>query len=256
MSLEDNIQEELERIQKIWNRFSNGELKTVGVENLFVVWLGLNQEIDKIHRYIALKQTFPYLNEYAQLFDKSHISTVNKKRIGRLVKYGNESRGIRFYSFLKTIESLGGDKTNTWITRSQLQIINHISSKSVDDGCEFLYTMYWLQRKQDSKAAPTKGSISYNLTKKGRSSIEEVDKTRRKIDQDVWDDYICFLSNRCVALQEQGACEKLEIESYIVGSGDEALRETVLYAGVKIEPTREIIGKIGERIFKAVPVKK
>jgi hypothetical protein len=246
------LKNELDRIHHLWRKFAQKKLKTVGVENLFIISLGLGEDRSKIERYLKLKSSFIPLSKYGTYFTK--ITEENKRRLERLTKYGNEPSTLRLYTFLETIRLLGGGEKTTWVSRKQLEIIDHVNLRSVDCGCEFMYTISWLQRRQDPRYAPTKGSISYNLTKTGQNVIETIDSSRKKIDAEVWDEYIAFLNRRGSALEEHGYKNKIEIETKVAGL-DRVLKDTVLYSGMSLEPSRDIIDKIDERILMAVSKK-
>ncbi|MBD3263266.1 hypothetical protein GF374_02715 [Candidatus Woesearchaeota archaeon] len=250
MTLETKIKDEIERVYFLWREFTKGDLKTVGIENLFVLSLSLT-EPSKIERYIDLKSSFISFEKYCEL---NKLTKENERRLKRVAKRSNEPTYLRAYSILKIIELLGGSDPKTWITRKQIEVVGHISQRSVGDVCEFMNSNKYLQKKQDPKYAPTSGSISYNLTKTGKADINNIDEYRRKTDKEVWNEYISFIDRRREALKRAGHVKKVELETRIKDT-DRILYETILYSGISKEPSRQIIDKIDNRILTAIEQK-
>lgn len=239
------LKEEKDRIYSIWKSFYEGGLKTVGVENLFVIHLACEGDNDKLNRYINLKNSFEPLAQSSFLrFKKS------KKQLEKAQEYANEKSALRLYTLSRLISNLGGYETDTWVTRKELEIAGHMSSASVASCCDVLTTERFLQKVQYSRRSPLKGSIAHNLTKRGKKLIAKIDSTEHRLDKEVWKDYNYFLLNRSKILKKKGYKQIISSKiKYKIDHKQSVIQEYVIYSKIAKEPSREIISQIGKRVL-------
>lgn len=233
---------EWERIQDIWKNFLRGRRKTIGVENIYPMLLGIRDEEKKRDNFLKLKTSFKPMRAYTS---QSFGTKFAKDKAKEMEIYSNEPRAIRVYSLLSLISMLGGYKENVWVSRKELSVVGHMSLASVGL-CESLYKERFIEKQQEPRSSMTKGSISYKLGKTGKEILGKVDSSCRKIDTEAWQGFRYFLDSRIYHLSNEGYIDTVKKN---ITYNDKNIPQEIVYTNKKIDPSRSIIGELDDKLL-------
>lgn len=236
---------ELNRIDTVWNKFLEGEQKTVGVENIFPISLDVKKDKKKQESFIGIKTLFKNLNDYSS---EGFRNSYSKDKIRSAMKYSNEPSTLRLFSILELISLLGGHKPDTWVSRKEIAISGHMSPTSVNTFCESLYNEKFVEKYQDFKKGKTKGSICYKLNKRAKETLGRTDSVCKKIDKEVWNDFKIFLNKRADYLRKEGYVDTV-VQKIDYGQGD-ILEQEIVYSDKKIEGSNSFISILDKKVLK------